>query len=263
MSTPATTATVTDATTREASYQRRLVYTSFRDLVPEARARQAVELWETLFKDASAFTPVRFLQATQAALGLSPELKKALVQRFSDNMRLPNEALSPDPTRGGVAGEATAGEATAGEATVGEATVGEATAPGAAFKPASPPTNASVTASGDTLDHTQARNTILEFVLSRLLIQLTPEALLAELPKSALSHDSRRMLAHWCAVPEAPQLALPPALPDKDVSKLLDHLYNGLCDALGPTKTDRVFAHVFAQAETLPEALQFSPKSLL
>ena len=61
--------------------KRGLIYTAFRDLLGEEQAGRAVAFWDTwnAAKQAS-FTPLRFMQAVQAELDLSTDLKRQLIQ---------------------------------------------------------------------------------------------------------------------------------------------------------------------------------------
>ena len=63
--------------------KRGLIYTAFHDLLDEEQASRAVSFWDTW--DASkqaSFTPLRFMQAVQAELNLSTDLKRQLIQRM-------------------------------------------------------------------------------------------------------------------------------------------------------------------------------------
>ena len=61
--------------------KRGLIHTAFRDVLGEEQAGRAVAFWDTwnAAKQAS-FTPLRFMQAVQAELDLSTDLKRQLIQ---------------------------------------------------------------------------------------------------------------------------------------------------------------------------------------
>ena len=51
--------------------------------------------------------------------------------------------------------------------------------------------------------------------------------------------------------------------PQRVMGNCLDRVYELLCDAFGPVKTDQIIARALNQAEMLPEATLFSPRKLL
>ena len=234
----------------EVVYHRRLIYSSFKGMMGDEQAREAVGLWEKYFSNSRVFSPVRFLRVCKEVLNIPNELVKVLIQRLTENMNLPPETLGPDPfaNGGSPSFQTQVGGASprSHQAVRGQSrrTVPDLGRGGA--QAAKPP-----------------MQVVFEFVLSSLLNTVWRDRsdLLQYLGQSDLSHASKQMLQIWCGA-TTPYLVIP-NLEFEEMARVLDYIYSWYCDMFGPGTTDQSFARVIAQAETIPEATFFSPRQFL
>ena len=81
--------------------KRGLIYAAFSDLLGEAQASSAVAFWDTWNpSNQASFTPLRFVQAVQAEVSLTSDLKRQLVKRmvgYKAHDEAPHETVKPTP----------------------------------------------------------------------------------------------------------------------------------------------------------------------
>ena len=232
---------MSDASTR----RKHLIYTSFRAIVGEEQAQLAVTLWERDFASKPTFSPMRFLRATQDVMGLSPATLKTLMHRFSENQTLERRAKDTPP------------EHPTFSSSDAFVVTSQVDAP--------PPSGAvSVPDTYSPVPKRPARQVVFTFVLSRLVTALRQHRgfLMTQLARTRLSQGARLTLEEWLSTPTRNQ---PPTaeLTQREMTEILDALYGWCCDLVGPVVTDKLFDQVITQAQGLPEAAAFPPRSLL
>ncbi len=209
---------------QEASRRRRIINTSLKGLLTSTEILQAIDIWEKNFYSSPSFRIPSFISKAQEGLNFSDEIKRDLLKRLSKSLASPLESLEPDPFKK--------------QEVLKEKLVG--------------------------------KYVIFDFLLSKLLanlkkpdIKMLQDNLLASIPKTNLSIIAKQSLSKWCTSITTNDIEkITSNLKPTEMSEVLDLLYDFFCEALGPVKTDQIFAEAIRSAENLPEASDFPPKQL-
>ena len=209
---------------QEASRRRRVINTALKGVLTSTETLQAIDIWEKNFYSSPSLRIPSFINKAQEGLDFSDEIKRELLQRLTKSLASPLESLEPDPFQ----------------------------------KPEG------------TKEELVGEYVIFDFLLSTLLaklenqdIKLLQNNLLDSLPDTNLSATGKQKLSKWCtSLTTGNAEKITSSFKPAEMSETLDLLYDFFCEALGPVKTDQIFAEAIRNAESLPEASNFSPKQL-
>jgi hypothetical protein len=209
---------------KEAARRRQVIYYALRDFLSQYELAGALQLWDTQFAQRSGFEAYRFVHQLCQQYGLE--------ERSSEIRANVNQWLFRNFEELPSANSATP----------------------AVELPS--PNNALV---------------VFNFVVKQLLQKVSVkhsgwlanlQGFLASQPLNAeVSQPATFQLQEWSLNPLGFQFTH--CFTPREMSHLVHLLYVWTCLGLGPVEADRNFTQVFREAERLPEALEFKPRSLL
>ena len=218
----------------EASRRRRAIYQALIRHLPEARVINALQTWERNFADGPAFALRGFVDQVCDTAALR-ESRSAIHRSLVHCMSLELRDLGPEPR--------------------------------APARPAAAPTP------GTSIDGTvppPVATAVYACLLGALLDALgriNPEYhikirghLLDRLRPMGQNPEVSNQLIRWLTQKNTPLTA---AIPTADMRNLLHFAYVLACEYYGPTVADKALSTAVKAAESLPQARDFSPRTLL
>ena len=232
----------------EATKRRRVVYHALRQFVPDAAAREALELLdEAPFSNGSVLVASEFVRVASrriAGIENEPRLFFAMAKLMGKRA----EDIGPDPL---FASPAPAASQVAAAAAVSAAAV--------AVERSSPEPQPVPEPSADPAH--RVFNAVMTALAERVDASRAAAAVVAGLAYSPLSAWAQNSLRRWAEDPT--RRPLTDGFSPQEMSWAVHELYVWSCNELGPALADRALGQALRQAEALPEAFRFSPRNLL
>lgn len=227
------------------SVRRDVIQKSMQDHVGGAAVDQAVQVSTDEFPLNQPFSVTKFLDRVSE---LNPEVKAARLRIFKDMLQFKMKADAGSVMSSGPASS--------------PPSASHAAAPAPARAMSHTPSVASIPPGFHSVFDVMATRLMQSLAarnpsyLTALSIQLGKE-----LRSLDISSTAEQIISAWAGDLRGQVNSY--GMSKNDIAEVLHSIYVWCCETLGPVDTDRVFGQIMREADQLPEAVQFPPRSLL